>query len=131
MAMTTETRTEIILFTALAAFLVFLWWLNRAAGAGSGLAGLRQSLTDPNAAPLFNVTIPGGGGVNYNAGDVSFGGSTFNVGGPSLGAALPGACNCGSNSAAPVFGSLADMSAFLAANPDFTSAAANGLTNWN
>lgn len=129
--MSSETRTEIVLFSALAGFLVVLWWLNRANGAGSGLQGLQASLTDPNAGPLFRVNMPSVGGVNYNGGDVTFGGSAFNIGGPSFGAALPGACNCPASSTMPTFGSTGDMAAFLAANPSFVATARDGLTNWH
>jgi len=131
--MTTETRTEIVLFSALAAFLAFLWWTNRANGAGSGVQGIMPAIFDPTAAPLFNLTSPNVAGTNlsYSPGDVSFGGSAFNIGGPSLGAVTPGACNCPAGTTAPVFGCNANLQAFLASNPDFMTQAIDGLSNWN
>lgn len=130
MAVHTETKTEIVAFSALAAFLAFLWWHNRAQGAGDGLGAFPSFEDDQSAQPLiapatlpaavpgeqFSVTIPG---ANLPAPGV------YNLAGGQA-----GSCNCSDGSGNTMFGSNADLTAFLASNPSILANAEDGLKNW-
>jgi hypothetical protein len=123
--MTSESKSEIVIATVLAAFLVVLWWLNRSHGLGAGFENVNLPGLTVAGAPGFNVEPSPGSTFNYSGGDM-------NVSGPSLGlnASQPGACNCGGSASSAVFGSGSDLNAFLAANPSILAASESGIDNW-
>lgn len=140
--MRSETKAEIVVAGGAAAFLAYLWWANRAAGAGTGVETLTQPSNTPFAAPgVPDPTFPGEVansqaapfGITFNAGDISLGGSTINgpqvggvtggavnVGAPSFYNATPygaaGSCGCGCDEhGTPIqFGSVSDAASWLA-----------------
>ena len=109
----------------LAGILLVLWWLHRgslsiAQGGDTSL----PAISPGPGTPLFNETVGG-------AGPVSFGGSNFNIGGPSLFNTSPGGCNCPASTSWSNFGTTADLAAWLAQQPGYLATAQDGLTNWN
>lgn len=107
-----ETKAEIVVVAGVAAALLWLWWANRASGAGSGLesfpgfAGVGSGDAGGQlTAPILN-NIPAAAGLSVNPGDYS---------GTATG--LP-TCNCGDGSSGGglTFGSTQDMAAWIATN---------------
>lgn len=127
--MTDESKTEIVIATGLAAFLLFLWWMNHQQVAqGGGGSDPLPAFAVPGA-PLFNIEPSPGDTVNLP------GSPGFNVGGNTIGGSgvyMPGgsSCNCPAGSNNAVFGSASDLSAFLASNPSVVDTAENGLQYW-
>jgi hypothetical protein len=148
--MTPETKSEIIVVGIAAAILLLLWGRNRAAGGGTGLEMIfpNQNQQTPLAggATLFDVPapVPGYAGSLNAPGYLGslVGGDTFGYTAnpyalPSpnqftLGAGEASACNCQANGqGGSTFGSTADLSAWLSAQPGVMANATNALTNWN
>lgn len=110
--MTSETKTEIVIFSGLAAFLGVLWYVTRpgATTNGSPLADMLSQLigqgggaTAPGATlPLIAATP--GAQITYSVGN-------------SLPAGLPGTASCntcaGTNSNTTQFGSTEDLATYL------------------
>jgi hypothetical protein len=93
-----ETKTEIVVFTGLAAAALFLWWTNRQNGAGTGLEGLPDALgVDGGNGTLGSpagLTIPPaatGGTFNYIGAPISL--ASPPAASP-LGATAPASCGC-------------------------------------
>lgn len=112
--MTTETKTEIVVFSGIAAFLGILWYVTRPGSTtnGSPLAGLLAGLLNSQG---------GGGGVASSTLPLiaATPGDTFNYSaGQALPANLPGNASCntctGAGSNNVQFGSPANLADYLA-----------------
>ena len=114
--MTSETKIEAVIFTALAMAGVFLWWHNHRSGAGTGLesvpllSGAAQSVA--SALPSLPATVPG---------------ASFNFT-PAVSNAA-GSCNCPAGSPQTIFGSVNDMIAYLLAHPALIGTPGAGITS--
>lgn len=129
-----DNRVEILLVALAAVVLAWLWFANRAAGAGTGIGAAvlpLSGISDNNGTPvpasaLGPINLTQQGGVTY---DDTFGGDTFDIGaitigattitGPTLGGVTlnlgggqPGSCTCG-GTVGNTFGSEADLSNYL------------------
>lgn len=122
--MTRDTKGEIVVVSVGAAFLLWLWLRNKAAGQGMQLEGFPPlSATPDDLAPFspfaIPAAVPGFTGV-YDLSAVPLPApNSF-----SMSAGQPQSCDCASNqSLANTFGSNADLSAWLAAQPAILASA--------
>ena len=128
--MTTETKTEMVVFGGIAALAVFLWLSQRRPTGNSpldflSLGGNAAGGQAPAGAPLFDVAPVSPGSFSINMPGVSLpgGNGVYDAGQPS-------SCSCSGNLAPNIFGSTADLEAFLAQDPNFVSNAAAALSDW-
>lgn len=119
--MTQESKTEIVIFSGLAAFLAALWWMNRQAGAGTGLEGtsfLPDFSSGSSGVPNLSGTTPNA----FNIGGDSYTGPVFNSTSPGSGGC--GCSSCQPNGGAVAFGTSDDLASYLA------SGTASGAPSW-
>ncbi len=119
--MTGETKSEVIIFTGLAAFLGFLWWMNRQSGAGTGLEGLGLPGIDTSGLPSLSAPGP----TTFD-----IGGSNYNVGSSPNGSSSCGCPTCPESNNAIAFGSDADLLKYLSTinlAPEIAATAPGGV----
>lgn len=110
--MTHETKTEVVIFTGLAAFLIALWWINRSNGGGTGLED--QGL--PGFPSAASASLPGQGDASFN-----IGGDTYNLGSTPNGASSCGCPTCPESNNIIAFGSNEDLAQYVNSLPGLIS----------
>lgn len=129
--MTSETKAEMVVGGAVAAFLLWLWLHNAQATGNTGLPFKLPEFLQPKRLHFEPDTFtvgPGAAGDTFNytgTGDINLGTRRLgNVDGSS-------GCDCNSSaSGAMTFGADTDLSAWIASQPDLMDAAASGLKGY-